>query len=170
MVNKEKEEKRKRSRKKAAVISVSVLCVGLSISYMFRRYDVRWIVSGSMKPTLQVGALCVIDREATHPKKGQIACYVRAFDSMLITHRVSDIDRGVYTFHGDANGIFYDYLIEQKQIYGTVVFHTNIMAKIVGKKVSGKTKNAAIKSKKYKASSVFRSLYARKKRELIMIK
>ena len=106
-----------------------------------------------MKPTLKIGAICVIDKEATHPKKGQIACYVRSWDSRLITHRVYSVDKNVYTFHGDANGIFYDSLIQQKQIYGTVVFHTNALSGIVGKKVSAMDKQTIVKGKKYSVKS-----------------
>lgn len=83
-------------------------------------------------------------------KKGQIACYVRNYDQLLVTHRVHDIDKGDYYFKGDANKSYDGYVV-QKQIYGTVVFYTNSVAKLIEKNVKWDTKTAIVKNKKYQA-------------------
>jgi signal peptidase I len=138
--------KKKRRRKvKAAVIGAGLMCaIIMSCRYMVGRFDVRYIVSGSMLPKLKIGAVCVIDRKAKHPKKGQIACYIREGDSLLVTHRVTQKDGKSYTFRGDANRDS-DLPVSQNQIYGTVVFHTNAAAGIIGKKVEGRMDKAIVK-------------------------
>lgn len=137
--------------KKIILIIMSVSFVaGMVANYIVSRYDVRWIISGSMMPVLKIGAICVIDKQNTHPKKGQIACYVRNYDQLLVTHRVHDIDKGDYYFKGDANKSYDGYVV-QKQIYGTVVFHTNSVAKLIEKNVKWDTKTAIVKNKKYQA-------------------
>ena len=114
---------KKRRKVKTAVIGAVLVCaVIMSYRYMVGRFDVRYIVSGSMLPKLKIGAVCVIDRKAKHPKKGQIACYIRDDDSLLVTHRVTQKDGKSYTFRGDANRDS-DLPVSQSQIYGTVIFH-----------------------------------------------
>lgn len=138
-------EKKRKRKVKVAVISTILLCtVAAPCRYMVGRFDVRYIVSGSMLPVLKIGAICVIDRKAKNPKKGQIACYVRDGDSLLVTHRVIRKSEKFYIFKGDANRDS-DPPVSQGQIYGTVVFHTNITAEIIGKKVEGRTDKAVVK-------------------------
>ena len=140
-------EKKRKRKVKVAVIGAVVLCVIASCRYMVGRFDVRYIVSGSMLPVLKIGAVCVIDRKAKHPKRGQIACYVRDGDSLLVTHRMIRKSEKSYIFKGDANRDS-DPPVSQSQIYGTVVFHTNITAEIIGKKVEGRTDKAVVKKQK----------------------
>lgn len=109
----------------------------------------RYIVSGSMLPVLKIGAVCVIDRKAKHPKKGQIACYVRDGDSLLVTHRMIRKSEKSYIFKGDANRDS-DPPVSQSQIYGTVVFYTNAAAGIIGNKVEGRTDKAIVKKSERK--------------------
>ena len=137
-------EKKRKRKVKVAVIGAVVLCVIASCRYMVGRFDVRYIVSGSMMPVLKIGAVCVIDRKAKHPKKGQIACYIRDDDSLLVTHRVTQKDGKSYTFRGDANRDS-DLPVSQDQIYETVIFHTNAAAGIIGKKVEGRMDKAIVK-------------------------
>lgn len=143
--------KKKRKRKaKVAMIGAVLMCVVIaSCRYMVGRFDVRYIVSGSMLPVLKIGAVCVIDRKAKHPKKGQIACYVRDGDSLLMTHRVQKSGKS-YIFRGDANRDS-DPPVSQDQIYGTVVFHTNAAAGIIGKKVKGRMDKAIVKKSEKKS-------------------
>lgn len=142
-------EKKSKRKVKVAVIGAVVMCaIVASCRYMVGRFDVRYIVSGSMLPVLKIGAVCVIDRTAKHPKKGQIACYVRDGDSLLVTHRVQESGKS-YTFRGDANRDS-DLPVSQSQIYGTVVFHTNAAAGVIGKKVAGRTDKAIVKNQKGK--------------------
>lgn len=137
-------KKKKRRKVKVAVIGAVLVCaVIMSCRYMVGRFDVRYIVSGSMLPRLKIGAVCVIDRKAKHPKKGQIACYIREGDSLLVTHRVQESGKS-YTFRGDANRDS-DLPVSQGQIYGTVIFHTNAAAGIIGKKVEGRMDKAIVK-------------------------
>lgn len=138
-------EKKRKRKVKVAVIGAVLMCMAAaSYRYMVSRFDVRYIVSGSMMPVLKIGAVCVIDRKAKHPKNGQVACYVRDGDSLLVTHRVIQKSEKLYIFKGDANWDS-DPPVSQDQIYGTVVFHTNITANIIGKKVEGRTDKAIVK-------------------------
>ena len=134
------------------MIGAILMCVVIaSCRYMVGRFDVRYIVSGSMLPVLKIGAICVIDRKAKRPKNGQVACYVRDGDSLLVTHRVIRKSEKNYIFKGDANRDS-DPPVSQSQIYGTVVFHTNITAEIIGKKVEGRTDKAIVKKSEKKPS------------------
>ena len=142
-----KKKRRRRKTELAVIVAVLMCAIIMSCRYMVGRFDVRYIVSGSMLPKLKIGAVCVIDRKAKHPKKGQIACYIRDDDSLLVTHRVVQESGKSYTFRGDANRDS-DLPVSQDQIYGTVVFHTNAAAGVIGKKVEGRIDKAIVKKQK----------------------
>lgn len=146
MRKKEESEGKKKIAKTVCAVLVLAALISAPCRYIAKRYDVRWIISGSMAPTLEIGTICVIDRKAVHPEKGQIACYVRDTDSLLITHRMRGRAGKLYAFRGDANRDF-DPLVSQKQIYGTVVFHISIFAGMLKNSVKGKTKTAIVRKK-----------------------
>lgn len=142
--------KGKRIAKAVCTVLVLATLIAASCRYIAGRYDVRWIISGSMAPALKIGTICVIDKKATHPEEGQIACYVRDTDSLLITHRMCGRVGKLYAFRGDANQDF-DPFVPQNQIYGTVVFHTSILAGALKSSAKGKTKTAIVRKKYRKA-------------------
>lgn len=92
------------------------------------RYQPYVILSGSMRPTFDTGAIIILDTWNKHPKKGDIASYNGSgleYNKPSITHRVVKVSKKGYTFKGDFNPIADSNVISQKRIQGTVVLYEN---------------------------------------------
>lgn len=97
----------------------------LLIALCFMFFKVKYIQSGSMEPTLEVGAIVLVNPHQT-PDVGDIAMYRSANGSYSIIHRVVDVnDNGEYIFKGD--NVNHNDLkpVTPSQIQGTVVYKGN---------------------------------------------
>lgn len=102
-----------------------VLLLILFINAHFPKY---YIQTGSMEPTLHVGAVVMIDKNKT-PDVTDIAAYESGGN--IVVHRVvAETDEG-YIFKGDANAIEDASVITEDQIKGTVILKINFIAPIV---------------------------------------
>lgn len=102
-----------------------VLLLILFINTHFPKY---YIQTGSMEPTLQVGAVVLIDPDKD-PNISDIAAYESGGN--IVVHRVvAETDEG-YIFKGDANAIKDASVITEDQIRGTVILKINFIAPIV---------------------------------------
>ena len=92
------------------------------------------VLSGSMEPSIPVGAVAVVDTKATNPQVGDIVTFEikndeevgtgngssqKAKRGTLVTHRVSRIQDGYYVMKGDAN----ENVVYPEQIIGTYRMH-----------------------------------------------
>ena len=102
-----------------------VLLLILFINAHFPKY---YIQTGSMEPTLHVGAVVMIDKNKA-PDVSDIAAYESGGN--IVVHRVvAETDEG-YIFKGDANAIEDASVITEDQIKGTVILKINFIAPIV---------------------------------------
>ena len=83
-------------------------------------FDVLIVRGGSMEPTIHVGSIVVVDRNATTPGVGTAAAF-RDGDGALVTHRVISIDKAGYETKGDANARADLGRRAPDQVYGAVV-------------------------------------------------
>ena len=114
--------------KKIASIAYWVLIIMLFICILW--FKPKYIETGSMKPTLQVGAISIIDPH-TMPAVGDIGMYQIGGGGYVI-HRVSRIDdEGKYIFKGDNNSSEDFQAIPESSIVGREVFHINVVAPLV---------------------------------------
>lgn len=104
-----------------------VLLLILFINAHFPKY---YIQTGSMEPTLRVGAVVVID-----PNKDPDISDIAAYESggNVIVHRVVGKTDDGYIFKGDANSIQDASIITEDEMKGTVIFKINFIAPIVKK-------------------------------------
>lgn len=102
-----------------------VLLLILFINTHFPKY---YIQTGSMEPTLQVGAVVMIDPDKD-PNISDIAAYESGGN--IVVHRVVAETNEGYIFKGDANAIKDASVITEDQIRGTVILKINIIAPIV---------------------------------------
>ncbi len=65
-------------------------------------YAVLEVVSGSMEPTIHVGDLIVIDKNAPSYRQGDIVTF-KDVDGSFVTHRIVKIDKETMVTKGDAN-------------------------------------------------------------------
>jgi signal peptidase I len=82
-------------------------------------YDVLIVRGGSMEPTIHVGSIVVVDRNARAPAVGTPAAFRDG--NALVTHRVVSIDKAGYETKGDANAKADLARRSSDQVYGTVV-------------------------------------------------
>lgn len=93
-----------------------------TINYLFG-YSWLRVLTGSMEPEIKPGETIVI-KKCSQYKKGDIVTFITK-DKEVITHRISDIDSGMYYTKGDANNVRDPVPIEESQICGKVIFHFN---------------------------------------------
>lgn len=120
--------------------TAAFLIVFMLVKAAESRYAFNFIDSGSMLPSLKVGALTVTDTKAYDfdrkmPKEGDIIIYrlTRPDGTLLreVAHRVVGVnDDGTYTTKGDNNGTPDGWEISPDHIVGKVVFYTNIFSSI----------------------------------------
>lgn len=83
-------------------------------------FDVLIVRGGSMEPTIHVGSIVVVDRNARTPGVGTATAF-RDGDGTLVTHRVISIDKAGYETKGDANAKADLGRRNPDQVYGAVV-------------------------------------------------
>jgi signal peptidase I len=93
----------------------------------FTPYEALIVRSGSMEPTISIGGIVVVDREALSPSVGAIASF-RDLDGGIVTHRVVGIDDSGYVTRGDANRANDVATRPVASVYGTV----SLSAPLVG--------------------------------------
>jgi signal peptidase len=93
--------------------------VALLVLPRISAYDVLIVRGGSMEPTIHVGSIVVVDRNARTPVVGTPTAF-RDGDA-LVTHRVVSIDKAGYETKGDANARADLGRRSADQVYGTVV-------------------------------------------------
>jgi len=81
-------------------------------------YGAAVVLSGSMEPELSAGDLIFV-KEAATVKTGDIVVFQEA--SILVVHRIIDVDGDVITTKGDANSVA-DQPIDRSVIKGKVMF------------------------------------------------
>lgn len=89
-------------------------------------YDIRIVESGSMRPTIPVGAV-VLTRPAASYQVGDVVTYQRRGESSVTTHRLVEqaTEAGEVTFvaQGDANNVADLEPVRSYEIAGKVWFH-----------------------------------------------
>ena len=98
-------------------------------------FKVRYIQTGSMKPTLQVGAVVYVNpfsySESRKPGIGDVAMY-RSLTGMEYIHRIVDVtEDGKYIFKGDNNSTKDFSPVPLSNIEGKVVIEVNFIAPVV---------------------------------------
>ena len=98
-------------------------------------FKVRYIETGSMKPTLQVGSIVYVNpfsySEKRKPGIGDIAMY-RSSTGMEYIHRIVDVtEDGEYIFKGDNNSAKDFSPVPLTNIEGKVVIKVNIVAPVI---------------------------------------
>ena len=93
------------------------------------RYDFVYVLSASMKPSLEVGAVTLVDKGDKNLERGDIAVY-RHYGRNII-HRVSDVTSAGYIFKGDANSSTDPGTAKKSQIKGKVKAVFNAPAPLV---------------------------------------
>ena len=100
----------------------------LLILFINAHFPKYYIQTGSMEPTLHVGAVVLINPDK-EPNVLDIAAYESSGN--IVVHRVvAETDEG-YIFKGDANAIEDASVISEDQIKGTVILKINFIAPIV---------------------------------------
>ena len=93
-------------------------------------FDFKFIRTGSMKPTLKVGAIVAINSHA-EPEVGDIAMYTMG--EGYVIHRIIDDNGKEYTFQGDNVGSPDMEPIAHNRVVGPVVMKFNFIAPIMTK-------------------------------------
>ena len=101
-----------------------------AICFMLLNFQFRYILTGSMKPVLEIGALAVID-PVSEPEIGDIAMY--EIQGNEVIHRIIDEQGGQYIFKGDNNQIADFNPVAKEQIQGKVIFYSNLPAPLIRK-------------------------------------
>lgn len=96
--------------------------------FFFFGYRPVVIMSGSMEPEIQTGAI-VITQKTKDIKKGDIM-FFESEDGVSVIHRCIEIKDGEYITKGDNNKIKDFEPVKKEQIYGKVVFKMNFLSKI----------------------------------------
>ena len=98
-------------------------------------FKVRYVETGSMKPTLQVGSIVYVNpfsySENRSPTIGDIAMY-RSSTGMEYIHRIVGVTKdGDYIFKGDNNSTKDFSPVPLTSIEGKVVIRVNIVAPVI---------------------------------------
>lgn len=120
--------------------NLAVMLFAAFFIFLFVRYEPRYIVSGSMEPTVHVGALTFIDAQAyakgQDPEVGDIVLY-RAASGREILHRVKRVEKSedgseaeIYC-QGDNNETEDFAPVEKMQIVGKTKYVVNFVAPLV---------------------------------------
>lgn len=105
-----------------AIVAVFVLCAIL--------FDFKFVRTGSMKPTLKVGAIVAINPHS-EPEVGDIAMYTMG--GGYVIHRIIDDNGKEYTFQGDNVGSPDMEPIAHDRVVGPVIMKFNFTAPIISK-------------------------------------
>lgn len=101
--------------------------IKLFLVLLMIRFQPYVIVSGSMVPTFDTGAVIVVDTWDKNPHKGDVASYNAKgleYNRASVTHRVVGKGKG-YIFRGDANPVPDSDKVSPGRIIGKVVFYEN---------------------------------------------
>ena len=93
-------------------------------------YSVLEVVSGSMKPTINVSDLIVINTNDKDYKKDDIVTF-KDVNNSFVTHRIIDITKKGYITKGDANKSADLEYINKEKIVGKYVFKINKLGTFV---------------------------------------
>lgn len=107
------------------LICLSIILASFIIFFRptFLGGDTRFepVLSGSMEPSMPVGSIVIIKPIDTQSLKiGDVICY-HASDSMLITHRIIEVNEAGFITKGDANEEADLKIVNQKDIVGSAV-------------------------------------------------
>ena len=117
--------------KKKKFVAASIL-VGLAVFMfiflifyrpVFLGGDTRYepVLSGSMEPAIPVGSAVVIKPvDPRTLKVGDVICY-QFSDSMLVTHRIAEINGTGFVTKGDANKDKDIKIVNEKDVVGSIV-------------------------------------------------
>lgn len=123
----------------AVLIFAVLLCLFVAVQVLSKGYvnllgfSLFRVVTGSMEPTIPVGALLVCEQvEMESIRVGDIICFhaqESAIFGKMMTHRVTDILSAVdgslmFGTKGDANLSLDSYLVTQTNFVGKVIWHT----------------------------------------------
>ena len=130
----DKTEKKKKIKSRISTGLIVIVCA--FICFICFRYKVRYIASGSMEPTYEIGELVLIDPEAykqEDPKVDDIAMY--KYGEREVIHRVTAYDNSstipTCTFKGDSNSAEDFIPIPVTNIEGKAVWSTDLFAPII---------------------------------------
>ena len=105
----------------AAYIALALLMIGTVVP--FAGYQVRLVATGSMIPTMPIGAAVFVEKAAQYAP-GEIITFERPGERIPTTHRIvsDEVQSGViyYTTKGDANDAPDQLLIAQPDVIGRV--------------------------------------------------
>lgn len=94
-------------------------------------FKFKYIETGSMKPTLQIGSIVMVNPH-NEAKIGDIAMYKES--NYYVVHRIIDTnEKGEYIFQGDNVGSPDTRPIKKEQIIGPVSYHFNFIAPVIRK-------------------------------------
>ncbi len=117
-------------KKKISIGDIVFVAVLLVLILIFTVFKVKYIRTGSMEPTLHVGAVVIVNPHVK-PDKGDIAMYET--DSSEVIHRVMDInDDGSYMFKGDnVADPDINNPVPRDAVTGPVIFKLNIISPLI---------------------------------------
>lgn len=102
----------------ALVILLFVLGSAFNFPF-FSEYRFFLVQSGSMEPSIMVGDLILVKKQADYFQNEAIT--FQSENQRITTHRVSEIKNGVFVTKGDANRVEDNDTINKEQILGKVV-------------------------------------------------
>lgn len=98
---------------------VLALCVLLLVSAYFRVVPMV-VVSGSMRPTLEVGDIVLVNtNKPLNISLGDIVAF--RFEGMVITHRVVEVLDGGFRTKGDGNQELDPFVVSEDMVVGEVI-------------------------------------------------
>lgn len=92
--------------------------------YLLYRYDFFIVTSGSMKPTIDVGSMVVVDTKR-EIQNNDVITYKK--NDVVVTHRLIDINNGDLITKGDANTTNDLTTIKINDVIGSVVLNIPII-------------------------------------------
>lgn len=122
----------------SSVLEAIVMLLITLLIFFFVRYEPRYVVSGSMEPTIHVGALTFVDAQAyakgEEPEVGDIILY-RSASGREVMHRVvrteTDGDEVDFYCQGDNNASEDFSPVQEMQIIGKTKYVINFVAPVV---------------------------------------
>ena len=122
----------------SSTLEIIVMLLITLLVFIFVRYEPRYVVSGSMEPTIEVGALTFVDAQAyakgQDPEVGDIILY-RSASGREVMHRVirvesEDDEVNIYC-QGDNNNSEDFSPVLKMQIIGRTKYIINFVAPLV---------------------------------------